>query len=165
MRLEVRFVSVMKTNAVAEYVERQVGFTLGRFFSRISSVTAWFDDVSGSDRTYGKRCLVEAKGEFGTLIARAQGPDFCAAAKRALDVLERAVARALGRRRRLVFSNHGDDISSVFVPTARRTTRLRSDARVHSATRLRPPSNRRGVASRRDNAAPAARRLRDDGEE
>lgn len=164
MRLEVRFVSAVKSKAAAEYVERQAGFNLGRFLMRIRCITAWFDDVGGPVRTDEKSCLVAAQGEFGTLIARAQGADYCVAAKRALDVLERAIARALRRRRRLVFSNCRDDISSVSVPAGRRTTGLRSDARVQSATRSHPSSVGRGVAAHRDTVSAAARRLRDDGE-
>lgn len=99
MQLDVRFIGMEREPAVIEFLERQLGFTLGRFSSRIGRVVVRLEDVNGPRGGRDKVCRIEARGDFGERVSESIGTNPYSVSARAMDVLERSIARALKRER------------------------------------------------------------------
>ena len=115
MRISVRSRGFELTEGLRAHAERRLGFALARFGTRLASVTLRMDDVNGPRGGADKRCQVVVglarKGEVR--IVELDG-DLYVAISRAVDRVERAVAREMDRRGEMwLFSEAGHEREAV----------------------------------------------------
>jgi len=111
MRIHVRSRGFELTDALRAHAERRLLFAVGRFGRRLQSVTVRIDDVNGPRGGADKRCQILARlTPWGDVRVEERDGDLYAAIDRATDRLDRAVARAMERRRemRLLPKTHGE---------------------------------------------------------
>ena len=88
------------TAALRTYVERRLGFALGRFGERIVRVTVRFWDVNGHRGGVDKRCQLDvAVRPSCKVVVEDTAVHFHAAFDRAAERAARAIRRALERER------------------------------------------------------------------
>jgi ribosome-associated translation inhibitor RaiA len=91
------------TAAIKEYVERRIGFALGRFSSRVKTVTVRLDDANGPRGGADKTCqiavaLAAPRGEVPVVVEEVHG-DLYAAISLAATRVGRVVGREIERAR------------------------------------------------------------------
>ena len=102
MRIHVRSRGFELTDALRAYAEWRLRFALGRFGTRLQSVTVRIDDVNGPRGGADKRCQIVAHlAPGGEIRVEELDGDLYAAIARAADRLDRAVAREMARRREM----------------------------------------------------------------
>lgn len=94
MHVDTKFRGSERSDALVAHVERRAKFALGRFQARVQRLLVRVDTTQGPGESE-LICSVEAHGDFGTRRAEARGGDAYAVSLRALEMLERSVARAL----------------------------------------------------------------------
>lgn len=99
MRVQVRLRNLEHSNGLEHHVQQRASYALSKFGQRIQRVVARFEDLNGPKGGVDKRCSIAAVGSFGMRIVEATGADCYAAADRAMEILERSLARAVGRNR------------------------------------------------------------------
>ena len=101
MQLEIRGVQYKMEDSLREYIERRLGFALGRFADRIGRVTAYLSDINGPRGGIDKRCRISVNliPRGAVMIEDCDHDPFTLAARGAKRV-GRSVRRALERRRR-----------------------------------------------------------------
>jgi ribosomal subunit interface protein len=100
MRIEVRAQGFSLTDALSTYTERAIDKALGRFYERLTQVSAKLVDENGPRGGVDKRCQLEvvvARQE--PLLVEAQHADLYAAIDVAADRASRLVARLIERTR------------------------------------------------------------------
>lgn len=87
------------------HAERRILFALGRFGRRVVSITLRIDDVNGPRGGADKRCQIVARlAPWGDVRVEDLDGDLYAAIDRAVDRLDRALAREMeGRRETRLF--------------------------------------------------------------
>ena len=102
MRIYVRSRGFELTDALRVHAERRLLFALGRFGTRLQSVTVRMDDVNGPRGGADKRCQIAARlAPYGAVRVEELDGDLYGAIDRAADRLDRAVAREIERRREM----------------------------------------------------------------
>jgi ribosomal subunit interface protein len=100
MRISVRSLGMVTTEAIRSHVERRVLFAVGRFGERIEDVSARLGDANGPRGGADKTCRLVATLEgAGQVVVEDADPDLYVAVDRATSRLGRTVARAVERRR------------------------------------------------------------------
>lgn len=100
MKLTIRARRVELTPDLVERMERRLRFALGRFTSVIRSVDATFVDVNGPRGGDDKHLLLRLRGgSFRTIVIEHTGADPLTILSLAAERAERALVRALTRRR------------------------------------------------------------------
>jgi ribosome-associated translation inhibitor RaiA len=100
MKLTIRARHVELTPDLQERMERRLRFALGRFTSVIRSVDATFVDVNGPRGGADKLCLLRLRGAtFRSIVIEHTGTDSLTTLSLAAERAERALVRALTRRR------------------------------------------------------------------
>ncbi len=100
MRIHVYARNVRVTPSLLEFIERRLGFALGRFASRVSKVVVRLGDLNGPRGGVDQQCRIEAR-----LVASArkttqgQGESMEAAICSAVDRIAGVVRKNLSRRR------------------------------------------------------------------
>ena len=98
LKLRVRHADFPET--LRAYVERRLGFALGRFANRIGRLTTRIDDVNGPRGGIDKLCCINARLiPTGTVVMHAVDANAVVAIDRVADRIARAVRRKLQRRR------------------------------------------------------------------
>ena len=98
MKLEVRWKSTQKSQALRNHVLRRSRFAFRPSAGRLRRVVVRLEDLNGPKGGVDKRCTVEVSGSFGTRITEARDVDLFVAVDRALEMAGRAVVRARSRR-------------------------------------------------------------------
>jgi ribosome-associated translation inhibitor RaiA len=101
MKLDIRCRGTQKNETLVQHVQRKLAFALGRFDRRVRRVVVRLEDVNGPRGGVDKVCRVEAVSEFGVHVVEARDVQPFAAVDRALEMIERAVARSLRKTRDL----------------------------------------------------------------
>jgi putative sigma-54 modulation protein len=88
------------SRSLVDFVERRMGFALGRFAAHISRVTIRLEDLNGPRGGLDQQCRIDvALIRSGRLIVRDTGKDIETAVSRAADRVAHRVRTALDRRR------------------------------------------------------------------
>jgi putative sigma-54 modulation protein len=99
MRLMIRG-HALASEAVCDHTRRRLGFALGRFADRITSVWVRLADENGPRGGVDKRCRIEVRGTQKWLVLVDDADtDLHAAIDRAADRVARSVVRTLERLR------------------------------------------------------------------
>jgi len=102
MRLRIQGRGFCLTDGLRAHVERRLAFALGRRRGQVRSVTVLLDDVNGPRGGVDKRCrIVVQLSASGDVRLEQLDPSLYTSIDRAADRARRAVARKLGRRRRV----------------------------------------------------------------
>ncbi|MCL4813315.1 MAG: HPF/RaiA family ribosome-associated protein [Vicinamibacteraceae bacterium] len=100
MRIEVRAQGFPLTDALAAYTERAIDKALGRFYGRLTQVSAKLVDQNGPRGGVDKRCQLEVvAARQEPLLVEAQHADLYAAIDVAADRASRLVSREVERKR------------------------------------------------------------------
>ena len=98
MKIQIRKRRVEVSDALRAYVERRLGFALGRFGERLGSVTVRFSDVNGDRGGVDKRCQIDVDlRPLGSVQAAVTETGPFAAADRAAGLVSRSVVKAIKR--------------------------------------------------------------------
>ncbi len=98
MRIQVRTSQVAGSQWLRNYIERRLGFALGRFANVIRRVVVRVRDVNGPKGGHDKECrLVVTGAGLGSLVVSAVDADLGQAVDRASEAMDRAVTRSLKR--------------------------------------------------------------------
>lgn len=100
MRLELHSSRVHVTNSTRGYIERRLGFALGRFSEVVKEIVVSLADINGPRGGIDKSCRIRVRlnGQKAPVIAEVTDASMRAAADRAAERIGRAVARQLDRR-------------------------------------------------------------------
>ena len=100
MALELRVRNGESTPEVRDYVERRLGFALGRFGGRVGRVTVSLDYLNGPRGGIDQRCRIDVSlVPSGKVLAEATDPEVVAAVNRAAERIARQVQSEFDRRR------------------------------------------------------------------
>ncbi len=100
MRIHVFAKDVTLDPSVTEYIERRLGFALGRFASRVMEVAVRLRDVNGPRGGIDHECRIEANiTPSARKTVRGKGESVEAAIRQAVERIARAVQKDLARRR------------------------------------------------------------------
>lgn len=98
MRIHVRSKGIEEGKAVSDYARKRLAFAIGRFDWAVRAVSIRLEDVNGPRGGVDKRCVVRASGDdLDERVVEVADVSAFAAIDRAMEILRRAVARALGR--------------------------------------------------------------------
>jgi putative sigma-54 modulation protein len=87
----------LATAAVREHARRRLGFALGRFAGRVTSVWVRLEDLNGPRGGVDKQCRVEVRGTpRWRVVVVDSDADLYATVDRAADRVRRTVARMIG---------------------------------------------------------------------
>lgn len=101
MQLDIRGVKYELSSELMEFIERRLGFALGRFASRIDTVEVRLCDVNGPRGGVDKQCRIAvALFPRGSVRVVESGQDPFALVACAVKRAGRTVHRVLGRQRR-----------------------------------------------------------------
>jgi putative sigma-54 modulation protein len=100
MRLELHSSRIAISDSTQAYVERRLGFALGRFSDVVESVVVSLADINGPRGGIDKSCRIRVKlmGQKTPVIADVLELEIRAAIDMAAERVGRAVARQLDRR-------------------------------------------------------------------
>ena len=100
MALEFRVRNGEVTPEFRGHVERRLGFALGRFGGRVTSVTVSLEDLNGPRGGMDQRCWIEVSlVPSGKVMAEATDVEAVAAFNRAAERIARRVRSEFDRRR------------------------------------------------------------------
>ena len=100
MRLMIYARKVTMSQTLQDYIERRLGFALGRFGNRIDRVTVRLEDLNGPRGGVDKRCRIEAcVVRSGKLQVEVMDAEIEPAVDRAADRIARRVNNDLDRSR------------------------------------------------------------------
>ncbi len=98
MQVEVRSRGIEGGRELTEYVNRRLGFALGRFGDAVKRVRVVIEDVNGPRGGLDKRCVVTASGDgFEHRVVEVHDVEVHGAVNRAVSAMGRALSRALRR--------------------------------------------------------------------
>lgn len=102
MRLELQSSRIDVSDSTQAYVERRIGFALGRFADVVQNVVVSLEDINGPRGGIDKSCRIRVKllGRKVPVIADVLELEIRAAIDVAAERVGRAVARELDRRTR-----------------------------------------------------------------
>jgi putative sigma-54 modulation protein len=107
MKIQIRKRRVEVSDALRAYVERRLGFALGRFGDRLGPITVRFSDVNGHRGGVDKRCQIDVDlRPLGSVQAVVTDTGPFAALDRAAGLISRSVARAIKRSREALSRIH-----------------------------------------------------------
>jgi putative sigma-54 modulation protein len=90
MRVEIRGKSLQVTDALSAYIQRRLGFSLGRFGRRVARVLVWVEDTNGPKGGIDKQCRVAVMAPHSrTAVTQARGSNIRVA-------INLAIAKASG---------------------------------------------------------------------
>lgn len=100
MRVRVFAKNVALDGPVAEFIERQLGFALDRFATRVSEVVVRLGDLNGPRGGIDQHCRIDARiTPSARKVVQARGATMEAAICQAVDRIGRVVRDHLQRRR------------------------------------------------------------------
>ena len=100
MELEIRISNIDSHGALQTYVRRRIGFALGRFSASIRRVTVRVTEVTASRGGVDTQCRIAVRlFRTGHIAVIERAPDLHAAIDRAIERLQRTVARRMDRDR------------------------------------------------------------------
>lgn len=100
MRIELHSSRIEVSNTIREYVERRLGFALGRFSDVVQQVVVALEDINGPRGGVDQLCRirVQLSGQKAPVIAEVADVEIRASVDVAADRIGRAVSRQLDRR-------------------------------------------------------------------
>jgi putative sigma-54 modulation protein len=100
MNIEFHSSRLAVSNSIQAYVERRIGFALGRFADVVESVFVSLEDINGPRGGVDKSCRIRVNliGQKTPIIADVLDLEIRPAVDMAADRVGRAVARHLDRR-------------------------------------------------------------------
>ena len=100
MKVELHASRLAVSNSTQAYVERRIGFALGRFADVIENVVVSLEDINGPRGGIDKSCRIRVNltGQRAPIIATVLDVEIRAAIDMAAERVGRAVARQLDRR-------------------------------------------------------------------
>lgn len=100
MKLTIRTRHVELTPALRDQLVRRLDFALGRLATAIRAVEVTVVDINGPKGGPDKQCRIRVRGPaLRTIVIEHVGTDVLSTVSFAAERAERALARALGRRR------------------------------------------------------------------
>jgi hypothetical protein len=100
VRVDIRHRGVEIDSQGLTHIERRLAFALGRFGPRVLQVTVFLADENGPKGGLDKRCrLVARLARLGVITVEDRDAELTTLMDRSTDRLERAIERALERRR------------------------------------------------------------------
>ncbi|UCF33018.1 MAG: HPF/RaiA family ribosome-associated protein [Phycisphaerales bacterium] len=114
MQLDIRARKVKLPSATREFIERRLGFALGRFGHRVSKVMVLLEHLNAPKDGMGVRCRIEGGiVPRGMVMAETTDVDVNSAVSRAVDRMARRVRDAIDRRRTKSRWGHSPAISDM----------------------------------------------------
>lgn len=102
MELDVRVRDVDLTEAIKDYIERRLRFSLGRFGNQLGKVSVRVSDLNGPRGGVDKSCRISVELlPAGTVLTEDVSEDLFAAIDRAAERIGRSCSRKLERVREL----------------------------------------------------------------
>lgn len=96
MRVEIRGKGLHVTNVLSTYIQRQLGFALGRFARRVDGALVKIEDVNGPKGGIDKQCRVAiVLPRSTTAVMEGRSSNLCVAINRAVAKAHRYVANRL----------------------------------------------------------------------
>ena len=100
MKIELHSSRLAVSNSIQAYVERRIGFAIGRFADVVESVVVSLEDINGPRGGVDKSCRIRVNliGQRAPIIADVLDLEIRSAVDMAAERVGRAVARQLDRR-------------------------------------------------------------------